>query len=190
MRKSFSALDISRRVILSCVKEGDICIDATAGRGNDTVFMAELAGKSGRVTALDIQQEAVDSTAALINERGFSDRAAVYLDSHENIDKYAEPLSVSCITFNLGWLPGGDHSVHTNKDSSIEALKKSMGLLKVGGVISLIIYYGRDTGFEEKEAVLEFVKKIDSRQFSVVTAEFSNRPNCPPIPVFIIRDEV
>ena len=52
----------------------------------------------------------------------------------------------------------------------------------------MILYYGRDTGFEEKDARLEFVKTIDSDEYTVITAEFSNRPNCPPIPIFIIRE--
>ena len=27
------------------VKEGDLCIDATAGNGNDTLFLCELVGE-------------------------------------------------------------------------------------------------------------------------------------------------
>ncbi|MGN0667393.1 MAG: class I SAM-dependent methyltransferase [Huintestinicola sp.] len=189
MSRSFSALDISRQVIASHIHEGDICIDATAGRGNDTVFMAELAGETGHVIAFDIQEDAVNSTRELLEAHGYSHRADVLMEGHQNMKSYAEPGSVSCITFNLGWLPMGDHSIHTNADTSIEALSQSLELLKVGGLISLIVYYGRDTGFEEKSAVMDFVKSIDSRRFTVITAEFSNRPNCPPIPIFITRDE-
>ena len=188
MRKKFSALEISKAVIAKRVKPGDLCIDATAGRGNDTAFLAELTGETGRVISFDIQQQAVNSTLDLLREKGFSDRAQVYLSSHEDMDKYAEPGTVSCITFNLGWLPGGDHTIHTGAVSSINALKKALTLLKPGGLISLIIYYGRDTGFEEKQQVLEFVKTVDSSEFSVIVAKFANRPNCPPIPVFIFRE--
>lgn len=188
MRKKFSALEISKAVISERVKAGDLCIDATAGRGNDTAFLAQLTGETGHVIAFDIQQQAVDSTLALLCERGLSERVSVHLESHENMDKYAAPETVSCITFNLGWLPGGDHSIHTGAVSSINALKKALTLLKPGGLISLIIYYGRDTGFEEKQQVLDFVKTIDSSEFSVIVSEFANRPNCPPIPVFIFRE--
>ena len=188
MRKSFSALDISASVIRSRVREGDLCIDATAGRGNDTAFLCSLVGSSGRVIAFDIQKEAVDSTSALIESRGYSDIARIIHGSHTDMDKYAEPESVSCITFNFGWLPGGDHSIHTERETSIEAVKKALGLIRPGGLISMILYYGRDTGFEEKDELLKFVKTIDSSIFTVITAEFSNRPNCPPIPVFIIKE--
>lgn len=188
MRKTFNALDISKRVIASRVCEGDICIDATAGRGNDTAFLCELAGERGKVFAFDIQQDAIDSTRRLLEEKGFSNRAELILGSHEDMDRYAGEGTVSCITFNFGWLPGGDHTVHTKKESSLEAVKKALRLIKKGGLISMILYYGRDTGFEEKDALLEFVKTIDSEEYSVITAEFSNRPNCPPIPVFILRE--
>lgn len=188
MRKTFNALDISARVIASRVKEGDLCIDATAGRGNDTAYLCSLAGESGKVIAFDIQQEAIDSTAKLLEERGFADRAELILGSHSDMDKYAEPESVSCITFNFGWLPGGNHKIHTETATSIDAVKKALRLIKPGGLISMILYYGRDTGFEEKDALLEFVKTIDSSIYSVITVDFSNRPNCPPIPVFILRE--
>lgn len=188
MRKKFSALEISKQAIAARVNEGDICIDATAGRGNDTAFLCELAGESGRVIAFDIQQDAIDSTNALLAEEGLTNRAQVIHGSHADMDKYAESGTVSCITFNFGWLPGGCHQIHTEKDTSIEAVKKALTLLKPGGLISMILYYGRDTGFEEKEALMEFVKTIDSSEYSVITAEFSNRPNCPPIPIFIFRE--
>lgn len=188
-RKSFSALDIIKRVISENVREGDICIDATAGRGNDTLFMAQLVGESGHVTAFDIQQDAVDSTKKLLEENGVSHRADVLLKSHSEMDALFDEGSVSCITFNFGWLPKGDHSVSTKKETSIEAIKKGLRLLKKDGIMTLIIYYGRDTGFEERDAILEYLPTIDSEKYTVLEMPFVNRPNCPPIPIIIMRDE-
>lgn len=187
-RKSFSALDIIKRVITETVKEGDICIDATAGRGNDTLLLCNLVGESGHVTAFDIQQDAVDSTKQLLEENGVSHRADVLLKSHSEMDTLFEENTVSCITFNFGWLPKGDHTVFTKKETSIEAIEKGLRLLKSGGVMTLIIYYGRDTGFEERDAILEYLPTIDSSKYTVVEMPFVNRPNCPPIPVVIIKD--
>ncbi len=188
-RKSFSALDIIKRVIAENVREGDICIDATAGRGNDTLFMAQLVGESGHVTAFDIQQDAVDSTKKLLEENGVSHRADVLLKSHSEMDALFDEGSVSCITFNFGWLPKGDHSVSTKKETSIEAIEKGLRLLKKDGIMTLIIYYGRDTGFEERDAILEYLPTIDSEKYTVLEMPFVNRPNCPPIPIIIMRDE-
>ena len=61
------------------------------------------------------------------------------------MDVYAEEETVSCITFNLGYLPGGDHSVATRADSSISAVESGLKLLKIGGLMTLCIYSGWDT---------------------------------------------
>lgn len=189
MKMSFSALDIAHGMIADHVQPGDICIDATAGRGRDTAFLCSLVGKEGRVTAFDIQQDAVDSTNALLAEKGYSDIGHAVLDSHANIDRYEQPETVSCVTFNFGWLPGGDHNVFTRPDSSIEALNKSLELLRPGGLISMCIYYGRETGFEERDALLSYLEQLDHHRYSAMVSNFVNRPNCPPITAFILKDK-
>lgn len=184
---SFSALTLAHRFISENVRPGDFCIDATAGRGHDTAFLCRQVGTGGKVLAFDIQPEAVESTRALLEQEGLNTIGQVFLDSHANMDAYAVPESVSCITFNFGWLPGGNHKIFTQADSSIEAIEKGLTLLKSDGIMSLCIYYGRDTGFEEKDALLRYFKTIDSRKYSVLVHDFTNRPNCPPIPVFIYK---
>ena len=42
-------------------REGNY-IDATMGKGNDTLLLARLAGEQGQVLAFDIQKEALDMT--------------------------------------------------------------------------------------------------------------------------------
>lgn len=187
MPSTFGAVHLAHEFLEKHVGAGDICLDCTAGRGKDTAFLCSLVGPEGRVVALDIQQEAVDATRELIEACGYSDIARVFLDSHENIDRYAEAGTVAAAVFNLGWLPGGDHTIHTTTTSTIAALEKCLTLLKDGGVISLSIYYGRDTGFEEKDAVLEYLKTLEVGKFAVAVSEFVNRPNCPPISVRIYK---
>ena len=184
---SFSDLDIIGKIIDDNVTEGDICIDATAGRGFDTLHLCRLVGDSGHVTAFDIQQDAVDSTKSLLEENGVAHRADVLLKSHSEMDALFEENSVSLITFNFGWLPKGDHNIFTKKETSIPAIEKGLKLLKKGGIMTLIIYYGRETGFEEKDALLEFLPTLDSKLYTVVEMPFVNRPNCPPIPIMIIK---
>ena len=133
-------------------------------------------------------QEALDSTAKLLAERGLSDRARLLLDSHSNMENYAEPETVDCITFNFGWLPAGNHSIFTTPATSIPAIEAGLRLLKPGGIMSLCIYYGRDCGFTERDALLEYLPTIDSKIYTVIVSQFCNRPNNPPIPVFIWKD--
>ena len=50
------------------IRPGDLCIDATMGNGNDTLFLCRMAGKTGHVTAFDIQQQALEATEKLLEE--------------------------------------------------------------------------------------------------------------------------
>lgn len=187
MASTFGAVQLAHEFLAAQVKPGDICIDCTAGRGNDTAFLCSLVGESGKVYSFDIQQEAVESTRMLLEERGFTDIACVIHGSHEFADRYIGEGEAAAAVFNLGWLPGGDHSVHTQTASTITAIEKCLKLLKSGGVISLSIYYGRDTGFEEKDAVLNYISKLPVGEFTVIVSQFANRPNCPPISVRIYK---
>jgi tRNA G37 N-methylase Trm5 len=186
-RKHFSALDIIHRILSEHIKPGDICIDATAGRGKDTLFLAGLVGETGNVTAFDIQEAAVESTRELLREHGMGSRTNVLLESHEKMAEHAAPGTVSAITFNFGWLPGGDHNVFTHPESSIAAIKAGLPLLRDEGIMTLIIYYGRETGFAERDALLAFLPTIDSDVYTVVEMPFVNRANCPPIPIIILK---
>ncbi len=176
-----------RHFIGEHVKEGDICIDATAGNGNDTLLLCELVGNSGKVIAFDIQEQAIANTKKRLQEYEVSERAQVVRDSHENMRQYANENSVSCITFNFGYLPGGDHTLATRKESSIAAIQEGLCLLKKGGMMSLCIYSGGDSGFEEKEAILDYLRQLDGRKYLVIVSEYFNRPNNPPIPALIIK---
>lgn len=168
------------------VKEG-LYIDATMGNGNDTLMLCGLAGTVGRVLAFDIQEEAITRTKELLVEHGMLDRAELILDGHEHMDRYAKLQSADVICFNFGYLPGGDHQIATNAFTSVEAIEKGLGILKSGGMMSLCIYSGGDTGFEEKERILEFIKELSPREYTVIVNEYYNRGNCPPMPVFIFR---
>ncbi len=182
-----NTLGLAHQFIQTHIRPGDLCIDATAGRGNDTAFLCECVGPAGKVIAFDIQPEAISSTRLLLETHGLSDRAKLILDSHANMEQYAAAGTVSCITFNFGYLPGGDHRISTRAPSSIAAIEAGLRLLRDGGVMSLCIYYGGDTGFEEKNALLAYLRTIDSKQFTVLITEFANRPNNPPIPVFLLK---
>ena len=186
--EKLNTLGIARDFLRRRVKAGDFCIDATAGRGRDTLFLAELVGETGKVFAFDIQKEAVESTRKRIAENKKEGIVTVFLDSHENLLSYAKEETVDAFTFNLGYLPGGDHRICTNFNTTAKALDAAMRLLKPHGVISLCIYYGGDSGYEEKNALMEYLKTVDSKVFTVLVADFYNRPNDPPLAVMILKE--
>lgn len=180
-----NSLALAHEFIEENVKKGDIVIDATAGRGYDTAFLCSLVGESGFVYAFDIQEEAIESSRRLLSERGYLHLVRLILDGHENMDKYDFGGSVSAVVFNFGYLPAGDHSIGTTPETSKIAIEKALKIVKEGGIVSLCVYYGGDSGFFEKDAILEFIEGIDYRRFTVLKREFSNRKNCPPIVIDI-----
>lgn len=101
------------------------------------------------------------------------------------MDLYGKEESAAAILFNLGYLPGGDHSVATRKETTLEALEKGVKILKKQGILCVCIYSGGDTGFEEKDAVMEWVKHLPAKEYDVIACPFVNKPNNPPMPVFI-----
>lgn len=157
------------------------------GNGNDTILLSSLCKETGHVYAFDIQEQALAHTRQRLLDADAPQNYTLLLESHTNMDHYVQPESVSCIVFNLGYLPGGDHTKATQASSSIEALTRSLSLLKKGGLISLCIYSGGDSGFEERDAVLSWLKNLDSHKYLVIRSDYYNRPNNPPIPVLIIR---
>ena len=47
--------ELAQQRIGTIVRSGDIAVDATAGNGHDTLFLAERVGPAGQVYAFDIQ---------------------------------------------------------------------------------------------------------------------------------------
>ena len=83
--------------------------------------------------------------------------------------------------FNLGYLPGGDHSIGTRAQTTIVAVQKSLDMLVKNGLVIIVIYHGGDTGFEERDQLLGWLNKLDSKKYKVMKTEFINLVNHPPI---------
>ncbi len=178
-------LPYAKTLLSSVINEGDIAVDATAGNGHDTLFLANLVGETGFVYAFDIQQQAVDVTIQRLKENGLEHRARVILDGHEQLTKYVQEEVAGAI-FNLGYLPGGNHDIITKGETTISAIEQLLSLLKIGGIIVLVIYHGHEGGKEERDAVIEFVKSLPQKYVHVLRYEFINQKNDPP---FIIALE-
>jgi tRNA G37 N-methylase Trm5 len=179
-----NSLTQSHQIISSIVEKGDLAVDATAGNGNDTVYLAGLVGEEGKVYSFDIQEAALSSTGKKLKDNRLDGRVRLIHDGHQNIKQYiTEP--VKAVMFNLGYLPGGDHSIGTKGNTTIEAIKSAMELITVHGIVSIVVYYGGDSGFDEKDEVMEYIKTIDCRYFTVMKTDFVNQINCPPILICI-----
>ncbi len=164
-------------------------VDATCGRGNDTVW---LAARCRRVYAFDIQPEAIAATREALHAADVSDvpaaMPAVTLieDSHAELAAYIrEPIGL--IVFNLGYLPGGEKDWTTAAASTLTALQVAADRLAVGGLLSVTMYWGHEAGKAERKAVLAWASELDRGIYHCVHTDMLNQPNCPPEILFITR---
>lgn len=97
--KNYQITEWCSHFIKEQVQEGDFCIDATMGNGNDTLLLSRLCGSSGRVLSFDIQKQALTNTEALLKKELAPQNYTLILDSHEHLDQYADntPVSLSLI---------------------------------------------------------------------------------------------
>ena len=171
----YLAADILERAVLP----GDTVVDATMGNGHDTLFLCQLVGERGRVYAFDVQQQAVESTQKRLQEAGVLSRAALFCLGHEHMAEKVEG-PVAAVVFNLGWLPGGDHSVTTHWETTKKAVESALSLLKPLGVLVICAYPGHQEGDRERSALIDFLSALPPQRFNVLHQKFLNAgPGAP-----------
>ena len=69
------------------LNDGDIAIDATAGKGRDTAFLSKTVGTTGWVHSFDIQPEAIKSTRNLLEASGLIGRVTLHERSHAELSE-------------------------------------------------------------------------------------------------------
>ena len=171
--------EVNKVFIDKIVNTGDTVIDATMGNGYDTLYLAKLVGNAGKVYAFDVQEEALKSTKKKVERDNLQCYVELILDGHENMDKYVKE-EVSCVLFNLGYLPRAKHNIITKPETTLQALEKSLNLLKPNGVISVAIYTGHEGGMDEKNEVCQYLNNLDQNYYNVLHMNFTNQVNNPP----------
>ena len=174
-----SARYLARDVLSRAVCPGDAVVDATMGNGHDTAFLCEAVGPSGHVYAFDVQAQAVSSTESLLRREGLLDRAELFCCGHQRMDEYVR-VPVRAVVFNLGWLPGGDHTVTTFWETIREAVSKALDLLLPGGVLVLCAYPGHPEGDRERHELAGFFSALSIKTYNVLHQRFLNAgPGAP-----------
>jgi 16S rRNA C1402 N4-methylase RsmH len=179
-----SAVYLARILIAECLFPGGIAVDATAGNGNDTLFLAREVGPAGRVYAFDIQAGALTNTALLLKQSGQAGQVTLLQAGHEEMERLV-PGPVDAVMFNLGYLPGGDHGVITCPAATLKALHSALHLLCPGGRVSLVVYRGHPGSREEYEAIERFAMELDYNNFRAVKLNLLNRSDHAPVVVVI-----
>lgn len=171
--------ELAQEQISRVVRQGALVVDATAGNGRDTLFLARLVGPGGRVFAFDIQEGALQKTASLLEENRLAERVTLLHAGHETMSAHIE-VPVSAVMFNLGYLPGGDRAIVTRPESTRLALAASLELLRPGGLITVVLYPGHPQGKEEREIIVDYCRSLDSKVCRVVQVALLNCSGVPP----------
>ena len=172
-------LAFARQLIEGRLKNGGRALDGTAGNGRDTLFLAQLAGGSGKVWAFDIQSQALSNTAGLLRENGVEGQVELIAASHADLADYVrEPLDAAM--FNFGYLPGGDKTVTTKANSSVRAMQAAAALLAEGGLLTAVVYSGHPAGCAEAAAIEQWAAALPQEQYQVLHYRFTNQRNHPP----------
>ena len=180
--------DLNKVMLEDVINQGDVVIDATMGNGYDTKFLAQKVGEDGLVYSFDVQEEAIKSTKKRLEKENLLDRVNLILDGHQNMDMYVKE-KVSCVMFNLGYLPRAKHQIITKPKTTLEAIKKSLDLLKPHGVISIAIYTGHEGGMDECNEVFNYVSQLDQSEYNVLNCNFINQINHPPRLILIEKKQ-
>ncbi len=153
---------VAHRWLKEKIQKDWVCLDATAGNGNDTFFLCNHASK---VFAFDIQTEAKENT---LKRCTAFHNLEFHLISHEVLDEVIkEPLD--CALFNFGYLPHGDLQCITKPDSSLVAVKKAYDLLKTNGVLMLSCYLKHEGGTAEHEVIFKWIQTLKNIELRTYT---------------------
>lgn len=167
---------------------GEKAVDCTVGNGHDMLFLLDQVGPDGFVYGFDIQELAIENTRNRLNDSGIAPgRYNLIQDNHAFLKRFIKG-PVASFMFNLGYLPGGDHSITTDSENVIRAVFSAAELLKIMGVITIVMYSGHPEGIKESVNVLEYAKRMESSRFRVMHVEKIN--NKKPSPSILIIQRV
>ncbi|MCC3375583.1 class I SAM-dependent methyltransferase [Cohnella sp. REN36] len=200
-----SVLTMAQRWVAERAEPGSAAIDATAGGGVDTLFLARTVGPRGSVFAFDVQpaalartRERLDAAEAAGREAASSERvprrtlATVTLlrAGHERMAaELPEELRgrVRAVMFNLGYLPGGEEAddsngrppVITRPDTTLPALDAALSLLAPGGALTIVVYPGHAGGSDEASAVDRWAAGLPADAAQAVLYRMPQKPAAP-----------
>jgi len=179
------ATELAHAWVRERLRLGGTAIDATAGNGHDTEFLARLVGAEGRVIAFDVQTAALESTRVRLEQAGLLDRVSLRQESHERI---AAESGFDVVMFNLGYCPGTDKAVITGAESTVRALAAAAAGLRPGGLITVVCYTGHPGGAEEAKAVLAWTRGLEPGRFRAMRCEMLVQTD--PAPFLVAMERV
>ncbi len=168
------------------VGPGDIVIDATAGNGSDTIFLARTIGPGGSVYAFDIQSEALEQTRKRLLAAADQEALAPVTLIRAGHEEMAQNIAlehrgeIAAVMFNLGYLPGGgSHEIITQPATTLAALETAVRLLRSGGLLTVVVYPGHEGGQAEADAVQSWASEVPPSLGQTIVYRFPQKAAAP-----------
>lgn len=176
------SLDIEAHAILQqIIQAGECVVDATAGNGYDTLFLAQSVGKTGKVLAFDRQKDALTATQKRLETAMQFEQVELFHIRHECATEYVRKItqgtqSIAAIMFNLGYLPGSNKQYTTTKETSLRACTDLLPFLRVGGALTIHTYTGHANGQEESDTLIKWASGLSWDIWQVHITSQINKP--------------
>ena len=171
-------LEVEKNFLIPHIKKGGVAVDFTMGNGHDTLWLSNAVGEEGKVYAFDIQPQALASSEKLLTESGAAKNYTLILDSHSNVKDYVKEKI--CIgMFNLGFLPSGDKSITTKRDTTMIAIRAAIDLLDADGALLIAVYPGHEEGTIEGNLIDEELSKLNRKELCACKFKIVNSPTSP-----------
>ncbi|MBQ8497650.1 MAG: class I SAM-dependent methyltransferase [Clostridia bacterium] len=171
-------LEIEKNFLIPHIKKGGVAVDFTMGNGHDTLWLSEAMGENGKVYAFDIQPQALESSRRLLESENAPKNYTLILDSHSNVKDYvSEKICIGM--FNLGFLPGGDKSITTKRETTMIAIRAAIDLLDDDGALLIAVYPGHAEGTVEGELIEEELSGLNRKELCASKFKIVNSPTSP-----------
>ncbi|MCA1797380.1 MAG: class I SAM-dependent methyltransferase [Desulfuromonadaceae bacterium] len=182
---------------------GDMAVDLTLGNGNDCLHLACCveARTTGGVLGFDIQHTALERSARLLATHGFptcihtdstrdcfAARTEPYPDAttgvhlfhsgHQDLQRHLQ-RAPKVVLGNLGYLPGGDHSISTAAFTTLSAIKQGLAALMPKGRLIMVVYPGHANGQREAKELSEFFTTLAKQEWDVINIGCPNATRAP-----------
>ena len=165
------------KYIASLIGKDDICVDMTAGNGNDTLFLAE---RCKHVYAFDISPAAIEKSRKRLKNM---DNVTLICDDHVHVERHVE-AGIRLFVFNLGYLPHSDHPTVTEAEKTLLAFRKAYELLQEHGYIVMTFYLRHPGGRDEFYLLDSYLRK---QQITILESYRQDKIDSPI--TFIIRKD-
>ncbi|MEG0024639.1 MAG: class I SAM-dependent methyltransferase [Akkermansia sp.] len=175
-------LQCAQAWVASLVQKGDTVVDATAGNGYDSLFLAQLIGETGTLHLFDIQACALSATRDRLSLHGYEgDWISFHQASHATMaELIPAEAQIKAIMFNLGYLPGGDKTLVSQEGETIKAIESAMSLVAHGGIVTIVCYPGHQGGDAEALAVQHMLASVSASQWRIAQVSHWNAPSPAP----------